>query len=240
MSTNTEPQVNTSEFIAAKSINIIVEDQFRIKETDKKTYCGNNGVLAFVDGNGKYHAAPSRDDLVAALEGEGYQKNTLFVPFSNGEKPVDGPLPNNLGAAAKWDQLIREADAYGREQERKENLATYEKKAKEREITPVIGDYIICDGVTTTNDEKIETNETTEGLRQRIDHVGTYSSNNGTTAFVDGQGHLCAAPSSELLFITLKASGYKKGEMFVPFSNGELPENKSLQNKWKALQGKSK
>jgi len=60
------------------------------------TYCSNNNVLAFVDGEGCIWIGRDNAENLEALETAGYQRRELFVPFSNGEEPVDQDLSEKL------------------------------------------------------------------------------------------------------------------------------------------------
>lgn len=53
------------------------------------TYCSNNGVLAFVDNQGQVFIGFNSDERREALKEAGYRPGSFFVPFSNGEWPVD-------------------------------------------------------------------------------------------------------------------------------------------------------
>ncbi|RMG45114.1 MAG: hypothetical protein D6719_00730 [Candidatus Dadabacteria bacterium] len=52
------------------------------------TYDKNNGVIAFVDEKGRLYVASESQETLDLLEEHGYQRSSMFVPFSNGEQPV--------------------------------------------------------------------------------------------------------------------------------------------------------
>lgn len=53
------------------------------------TYSGNNGMLAFVDSDGRMNIGYGTKSNVAILEQAGYKRAALHVPLSNGELPTD-------------------------------------------------------------------------------------------------------------------------------------------------------
>lgn len=65
-----------------------------------------------------------------------------------------------------------------------------------------------------------------------MEDVGKFCHNNGMTAFVDHEGVLYAGPSTTALRQALIDAGYRQGGLFVPFSNGEIPADQALQDKF--------
>lgn len=58
--------------------------------------------------------------------------------------------------------------------------------------------------------------------------VGTYDSNNGLVAFVDEHGDCYVVRLTEKNIDVLKRAGYQQGNIYVPFSNGEVPTDPSV------------
>jgi hypothetical protein len=68
----------------------------------------------------------------------------------------------------------------------------------------------------------------------RVEHMrpGTYCTNNDTTAFVTPSGELHVSPWYLGLNQALSEAGYSQSSFFVPLSNGEVPANPSIREKW--------
>lgn len=60
------------------------------------TYDANNGMLACVDERGVLRVGKMTEENVKALQNAGYRHDSLFVPFSNGERPVGDLLYHRL------------------------------------------------------------------------------------------------------------------------------------------------
>lgn len=56
-------------------------------EHEKLVYCTNNGMLAYITQSGEVRATPFYEAR-SILESNGYRSGSLFVPYSNGEKPT--------------------------------------------------------------------------------------------------------------------------------------------------------
>lgn len=87
-----------------------------------KSFCYNNGVVAWIDENGCEYIAPSFIGLMEYLEKDGYRKHGFLVPFSNGERFVDGDVQE------RWEKLRAMSDLQI-EIERKEEFVSACRKA---------------------------------------------------------------------------------------------------------------
>jgi hypothetical protein len=67
-----------------------------------KTYDTNNGVVVFVDEEQKIYVGPQTEERMRALQEEGYRKESIGVPFSNGE------VPSHVDVAERWRKLMAE------------------------------------------------------------------------------------------------------------------------------------
>ncbi len=70
------------------------------------TYWQNNGIVVFVDENGKQYVTPFCFQIKQMLRDAGYLEKPLNVPLSNGEQIVDPTL------AATWNSLFERANGY--------------------------------------------------------------------------------------------------------------------------------
>ena len=74
-----------------------------------------------------------------------------------------------------------------------------------------------------------------EWLSEEVEkQIGTYCSNNGRVCFLDRNGRTYVAKSYKIISM-LQDAGYKSGNLFVPFSNGEQIEDTSLREAWDRL-----
>lgn len=62
-------------------------------------WCYNNGKISFVYRDGHSYVAKWKEEIERALVEAGYQRDDLFVPFSNGERILDPVL------AEKWEKM---------------------------------------------------------------------------------------------------------------------------------------
>lgn len=124
-------------------------------------------------------------------------------------------------------------------------LEEYRAKAQEVKIKPVQGgNWLATDGVEYTQwgDEKhkFPANTDEQAASTRLGQVGTYDSNNGTLAFVDEQGVIRVGHSTEENFQALEQAGYRRGGIWVPFSNGEVPTDPELRKQYTELREKGR
>ena len=121
----------------------------------------------------------------------------------------------------------------------------YQSKAQELKIKPVQGgEWMATDGVEYIQwgDEKRQfaSNTDEQTFPTRLNQVGTYDSNNGTLAFVDEKGMMHAGHSTDANFQALEQAGYRRGGIWVPFSNGEVPTDPELRKQYTELREKGR
>jgi len=121
----------------------------------------------------------------------------------------------------------------------------YQTKAQELKIKPVSGgEWMTTDGVEYLQwgDEKRQFPSNTDELTfpTRLNQVGTYDSNNGTLAFVDEKGVMHAGHSTDANFQALEQAGYRRGGIWVPFSNGGVPTDPELRKQYTELREKGR
>lgn len=190
------------------------------------TYGYNNGTIAFVDQDGRMQMGHGTSENMTALEKAGYRRNGIWVPFSNGEVPVDTALRQ------KYIELREKGREINKRETMKGHLKVYQETAEQKGIKEVEGGlWMEVDGIEYRHHgaetERIDVN--TDGYNmsiRRIDQVGTYDSNNGRIAFVDGQGRMMVGASTKENFEAIRKAGYERGGIWVPFSNGEQPTDR--------------
>lgn len=73
------------------------------------------------------------------------------------------------------------------------------------------------------------------GLQGDPSCIGKFCWNNGRVAFVTRDGSYYVTPYCFDVADYLRENGYVEGSVFVPFSNGEVPEDENLKTQWKTL-----
>jgi len=124
-------------------------------------------------------------------------------------------------------------------------IEKYQTKAQELKIKPVQGgEWMTTDGVEYVQwgDEKRQfaSNTDEQTFPTRLNQVGTYDSNNGTLAFVDEKGVMHVGHSTDENFQALEQAGYRRGGIWVPFSNGEVPADPELRKQYAELREKGR
>lgn len=195
------------------------------------TYDSNNGTIALVDEQGKLQIGHGTAVNVEVLDKAGYQRSGMWVPFSNGEMPMDPTLRQ------KYVELREKGREEAKRETTERHLAVYKEVAEKKGIQEVEGGlWMMVDGVEYRQygpeADKVEVN--TDGynmLIRRVDQVGTYDSNNGRISFVDGQGRLWVGASTKENYEAITKAGYDRGGIWVPFSNGEQPTDREVYEK---------
>jgi len=190
-------------------------------------YDYNNGTLAFVDGEGHLRIGHGTSVNVNALEEAGYRRGGMFVPFSNGEVPTDPRIREH------YTELRERGHELSKKEIKERHLKVYKDVAERKKIKPLNGGlWMMVDGIEyrrySPEAERVDVN--TDGYNMaigRIDQVGTYDSNNGSLAYVDEQGRLWVGASTAENFAVLGNAGYHRGGIWVPFTNGEMPMDRS-------------
>ena len=73
------------------------------------------------------------------------------------------------------------------------------------------------------------------GLQGDPSCIGKFCWNNGRVAFVTKDGSYYVTPYCFDVADYLRANGYVEGSVYVPFSNGDVPEDENLRSHWKNL-----
>lgn len=77
------------------------------------SYCYNNGVIAWINEDGREFIAPTFRGLIEYLENEGCTYSSFSVPFSNGERFLDEDVQerwSRLRAICSLYSVIKEED----------------------------------------------------------------------------------------------------------------------------------
>ena len=215
------PQYNASEEIDTSWIGIEHE----------KSYCSNNGIVAYVY-EGTFYVTPWTGEVDKILSDNGFTRRDFFVPFSNSEYPEDAALKS------KWDSLKVAAERKINEEFRKECI----KEADEKGIGEIAPEFLnqclaipytglkirsFCgeeDMVFPLNNGHFLDSNTAQKFCK-------YSYNNGVIIFVyrNGVTYLC---KNSNIVDELDKAGYERRNMYVPLSNGEEFVDSRLQNYW--------
>ena len=215
-------------------------ENYTVEAADDKKRMGydtNNGVLAYVDRDGRMRVAPGTQDRLDALARSGYKHKGFGVPLSNQERFTDPQLQE------RWEQMRTAADDQDTKERAERSLEAYRRVAEEKGIKPLEGDleWLDLDGKELTGvgggenytvEPNTDRGRTPDG---RLKSVGTFDSNNNTLAYVDGEGHMHAGPSSSDRYNALLAAGYEHGSFGVPLSNGEHPTDPQLRERWEQM-----
>lgn len=198
-------------------------------------YETNNGVVAFVAKDGSYYVTPFYSKVGENLSKLGFTRGNLYVPFSNGDIPMDKEL------AEKWKALCeveRRETEVRCEQEKRER---YAKMANEKGLDVLPEDVyqlsleIPDDGLETIwwGQERSKTQPIYEWQVQ--DCMGTYCQNNGKVSFVDANGKMFVTPFWYEVGVMLRQAGYREGSLYVPLSNGEKIVDPDMNTRWEAI-----
>ena len=201
-------------------------------------FATNNSTAIFSDSEepGVAYVTPCTLEVLDCLREAGYTANESYVPFSNGDVPAEENL------RAKW-QLLREAaNLWWYRQDERDCLTWCERQG----ITPVDDEFLAK--FFRIPDEGVEVAYTREHHNRYIHplawggvHGGTifvlgrYAHNNGTTVFVGTDGHTYVGKGWHKIINVLKEHGFKEGDLFVPFSNGEYIMDGLYRAMWENL-----
>ncbi len=119
-------------------------------------------------------------------------------------------------------------------------IEKYQARAAEMKIKPVEGgDWLVTDRVEYQwlGEEKgtVAAGSEQATFATRLEQVGTFDSNNSTVAFVDERGVMRVGHATQENFDALEQAGYRRGGIWVPFSNGEVPTDPELRRQYTEL-----
>lgn len=215
-------------------VSVQFGEESRLTATSSlKRYDYNNGVISFTDAGGQW-VLPCIDivghDIAAALEKLHYKKG-LWVPFSNGDMPKD--------FMERW-LTLRDIQHQQSEARRQRMFKQYCEKNGIQEIPDeILERYFLEISQQGMETRHLDQNDTyrPEFLSEfgglDIKKIGTFYQNNGVIRIIDTMGRSFVAPvSSTINQNYLRSIGFRENSMFVPLSNGEIPTNEWMSNRW--------
>lgn len=185
-------------------------------------------VICFVHKNRVYVTPFTRRHL-STLEEAGLISGNFYVPFSNGDYPVN--------ERKKWEKLMVEA--------RGANHLGYEHDCKawaeKHGIRPLKSDTMsICFRIPLGGVPVRYSGEEARiypACKERevdakvCDRIGTFWQNNGKVVFVYRDGHTYVT-RGHWIVNELREAGYREEYLFVPFSRGEVITDPILAKQW--------
>ncbi len=235
----------TSSLDSILNSGIIVTDGLRVywpqcKEVESlkfnhrriNTYCSNNGVIIWTNGDGIRHVAVASHKLMDAIEEAGYSYENQYVPFSNWDYPVD----QKEVWFQMWEDIKKE-----REEEFKEDC---EKYSDEHGFGSLPNEFLARCFAIPRNGLEVQY---LWGAKDRIEPAIRASSFDCTVTgqlgrfyYNNGRSLCCGRDGTQYVIRgyhveELKRAGYTVRGLFVPFSNGEVPANESLRREWERL-----
>ena len=195
-------------------------------------YNTNNSTVCFIYENIFYVTRYTRS-VMRVLADAGFKRNSnLYVPFSNCDYPRDMQL--------QWEQI----DFLARKEWKEDfvsdcNIVADEKNVSELPDEVLRGAFLMPDkGVKVVHPNFKSTYYPIcvgEWLSEEIrEQIGTYCSNNGKVCFLDRNGKTYVAKGYKIV-AKLQEAGFKSGNLFVPFSNGEQIVDLHLREAWDRL-----
>ncbi len=193
-------------------------------------FATNNSTVAFVVDNVLY-ATPRTYEVLETLKDNGIYPASFYVPFSNQDFPKS--------ESYKWMSLMEKA-----------------KLAWKKEFEDDCIEYCEKNGIHAISDETLancfEMPECGVHVKHlyyeqtlypvisgcldstAISKIGKYCSNNGRVVFVYINGKTYVAKGYKIIS-ELESAGFKKGGIYVPFSNGEVITNMAMAARWDAI-----
>lgn len=198
-------------------------------------YGYNNSTIAFV-ADDEYYVTPFTREDISAVRNAGLRyDSSMYVPFSSGQYPKF--------QKEKWDQL-REAASESYRRDFEVDCGVWYEKHNIRPLSIEILKKcfrIPINGIEVTHprNEKPYFVHPLCGTESYIDCtindiLGKWCNNNSRVVFINNDGHTYIAKGYWIVGY-LKAAGYKEGDLWVPFSNGESIVNPALAAQWRAL-----
>ncbi|MBQ3470684.1 hypothetical protein IJH23_03215 [Candidatus Saccharibacteria bacterium] len=182
--------------------------------------------------NGDVYVTPWTRIAIATLKDSGYRKENFFVPFDSGELPQYD--------VENWQNLCQFAE----ETYRYDFINDCERWSNEHGIKRLSHSILRkCfeipeDGMMVrhaTFDERISpVLHQAKPDPMMSNYLGRFSCYRGLVVFVYRDGKTYVAKGYGLIR-RLKRAGYKDTGIFVPFSDGSLPVNAKLREKWLSL-----
>lgn len=194
-------------------------------------YATNNSTVCFVVNNEVY-VAPTTRLTIRSLEAAGFIQKHFYVPFSNGDYPK--------AEKEKWTMLRMKADLSYAE-DFKDDCINY---CDQHHINAINEEtlekcFVIPPNGIMVKHSHYETCyfpilNTTCFDCIAADRIGRYNTNNGFVVFVYRNGGTYISRGYKIVD-ELRAAGYRKSDLFVPFSNGERILDPTLSALWASI-----
>ena len=199
-------------------------------------YAMNNSTVCFICED-RIFVTPYTRNVLRILQDAGFREEYFYVPFSNGDFPVNEEI--------KWAHL--------REMAKQSYILDYEndceKWSDEHGIGRLSPDVMEkCFRMPTSgvpvkhlHFEDLYFPACNEGICDCtvVKKLGGYYCNNGRVVFVYRDGHTYVTRGYWIID-ELEAAGYREISLFVPFSNGEEITDLTIASKWEKILSISK
>lgn len=184
--------------------------------------------------NKEAYCVPWTRELIAQLNELGYQRRDFYVPFDSGDIPLD------KDDAREWRLLVAEALASYRDDFTEDCIRWSKRHGIGRLSSRLLENCLEVPerGLFVRNswyDEKVSPMlNQYEPDPMASAYLGRYAINKGIVVFVYRDGRTFVGKGYGLVR-KLDRAGYQETGMFVPFSNGALPVDRKLRERWLSL-----
>ena len=202
----------------------------------EKSFCYNNGVLAFI-ADGIYYVVPHTSKANEIIRQSGFKEAYFSVICSNLDQPADPFMRARWHTLQTWNREIREyefireceqyCDEHYIESISEKLLARY---CMAMPSTGISVKYLFQEKPSRHYPAIISTFLDSNDKNK----LGKYCYNNGTLVFVHRDGKTYVTKAYWLIDILTKC-GYKEGNLFVPFSNGEKILEDKYHQQWEKI-----
>ena len=204
-----------------------------VERNMEKCFCSDAGILSFVT-DGKMYAIPYMASVMQVLNDAGFNRKTMFVPFTKGEYP--------LAEKSKWEKLNKMA-----ENEIKERFTASCIRYSEKHGFGRISDDLLdnhCMEVPEHGLKVTDTDSSTKTYFPQItgtyfgkaaeNSIGKYCIINGICSFVYRNGKTYFTKNNKVI-LALQEAGYRLGNLLVPMINGETIADPKQAERWQSI-----
>lgn len=192
-------------------------------------YDSNNSVITFVSESVQY-VIPYTRVVAQILRNAGFINKSIYVPFSNWDYPVyEKERWVALWQSAKEQWELDFLDDCKKHSDKEGFGSITEDLLKKCFKIPKSGVYVKHLYWEQTYYPYVHTFDC-----MAIERLGRYCTNNGTCVFVYRNGNTYVTRDWDVVN-ALRKAGYKEGDLFVPFSNGEVIQDTATRMVWQNL-----
>jgi len=197
-------------------------------------YTVNRSVIAFYE-HGTLYLVPYFKKAIEILKQEEYIEGDMYVPFSNQEYPVL--------EMKHWQELQKESQEIEKERFEEECIKFCKDVFK---VNPILKELVDANcmlfpesGIQICNSIRREIHIYPEVTGYHLDcftmdALARYCVKNDVITFINADGKQYITKKPEMLQLLIEA-GYKFSDIYVPFSNGEEPEEEEIIRHWNSL-----